>query len=105
MRGKDGKGRLGEVIWGDTLILHNTPVSIDVLIPGGKWELLATPKNGWPNYRYANSQYFLFGLIFTFLISSIFWVLINKNEEVLLWTQPECLRLVLNHGGERSPYF
>jgi len=82
LRGKDGKGSLGEVIWGDMLILQNNPVSVDVVIPGGKWELLATPINGWPNYRYINSLYFLFGMIFTFLISSILWVLINKNQDI-----------------------
>ncbi len=82
LRGKDGLGEKGDIIWGDTLILHNNPVFIDVFIPGGKWQLLATPANGWTRFRFYNSNYFLFGLIFTLMISSLLMVLIYKNQDI-----------------------
>lgn len=89
LKGKDGKGSKGEIIWGDSMVLANNPVILDVRVPGGKWQLAAIPKNGWPTKSIFTSLYFIVGLINTLLISFFLIVLIGrarsiriKNEEL-----------------------
>jgi len=48
MRGRDGKGAAGEIFFGSEDVLARDPLSTTVNIPGGSWELAATPKGGWP---------------------------------------------------------
>lgn len=48
IRGRDGKGSNGEVFFGSESVLTSSPLVTTVSIPGGTWELAATPKGGWP---------------------------------------------------------
>jgi len=46
-RGVDGLGAEGEAIWGDATIFRRSPVTLDVLLPNGSWQIAALPKDGW----------------------------------------------------------
>lgn len=48
IRGRDGKGASGEVFFGSEDVLAREPLVATVTIPGGTWQLAATPKGGWP---------------------------------------------------------
>ncbi len=48
IRGRDGKGADGEIFFGSPEVLNHAPLTTTVSIPGGTWELAATPKGGWP---------------------------------------------------------
>lgn len=48
IRGRDGKGLDGEIFFGSENVLARGPLVSMVSIPGGTWELAATPKGGWP---------------------------------------------------------
>ncbi|PIO98205.1 hypothetical protein CJ014_16245 [Pleomorphomonas carboxyditropha] len=48
MRGRDGKGAAGEIFFGSEDVLARNPLSTTVNIPGGTWQLAATPRGGWP---------------------------------------------------------
>jgi PAS domain S-box-containing protein len=48
LRGKDGKGRFGEVFFGDGAIFRQAPVLLEVTLPSGSWQLAAIPAGGWP---------------------------------------------------------
>ena len=48
IRGRDGKGATGEVFFGSPDVLTRNPRVTTVNIPGGTWQLAATPKGGWP---------------------------------------------------------
>ncbi|WP_051228567.1 putative bifunctional diguanylate cyclase/phosphodiesterase [Pleomorphomonas oryzae] len=48
IRGRDGKGSDGEIFFGSENVLTHSPLVTMVSIPGGTWELAATPKGGWP---------------------------------------------------------
>lgn len=48
IRGRDGKGATGEIFFGSEDVLARNPLTTTVNIPGGTWELAATPKGGWP---------------------------------------------------------
>ncbi len=82
LNGKDGKGAKGEMIWGDSTVLNNNPVILDVNVPGGKWQLAAIPKNGWPTKSIAKSLYFIIGLINTLIISFFLVIIIARNRSI-----------------------
>ncbi len=39
LRGRDGKGAQGEVFFGDPALFEGNPARLDIIIPGGSWEL------------------------------------------------------------------
>lgn len=47
IRGKDAEGEKGEVFWGDPKIYQLNPVSLNVTLPNGSWQISAVPKGGW----------------------------------------------------------
>jgi len=47
IRGKDGLGSDGDIIYGDAGIFDEDSIKINVPVPGGTWQLAAIPKNGW----------------------------------------------------------
>lgn len=69
IRGKDGLGDKGELIEGDPEIFNASPLLMDVLIPGGKWQMAAMPVNGWDTRHIYQSKYFQFGIAITLLLS------------------------------------
>ena len=51
IRGRDGLGAEGEVFHGDAMVLNRDPVLLDVMLPGGRWQLAALPHGGWDAHR------------------------------------------------------
>lgn len=47
LRGRDGLGRAGAMIWGDEGIFDRAPVEMEVSLPDGTWAMAAIPKGGW----------------------------------------------------------
>lgn len=45
--GQDASGSKGEVFYGPGELLNNDPVIADVSLPGGSWQMAATPRGGW----------------------------------------------------------
>jgi signal transduction histidine kinase/CheY-like chemotaxis protein len=84
LKGKDGKGADGDLIWGDTIVLLNNPVILDVNVPGGKWQLAAIPSKGWPNMSILRSGYFIIGFLNTLIISLFLSLIISRNRSVRL---------------------
>ena len=67
LQGRDGKGRDGEIFWGDPEVLDQQPVFLDVHLVGGTWAIIAKPKGGWP----ARSELFwvnIIGALMLFLV-------------------------------------
>ncbi|WP_181165753.1 EAL domain-containing protein [Mesorhizobium sp. B2-4-12] len=46
--GSDSPGAKGVQFFGDERVIKNNPVTADVLLPSGSWQIAAVPKNGWP---------------------------------------------------------
>ncbi|HLO78225.1 MAG TPA: CHASE domain-containing protein, partial [Magnetospirillum sp.] len=51
IRGRDGLGEKGGVFHGDPNVLNRDPVLLDVILPGGRWQLAALPRGGWEKAR------------------------------------------------------
>ncbi|AZV77333.1 response regulator [Parasedimentitalea marina] len=45
--GRDGMGAEGGQFYGDSHILEDTPVLVDISFPAGSWQLAARPSEGW----------------------------------------------------------
>lgn len=82
IQGDDGKGELGKVFYGDSTLLSENPVIVEVIIPSGKWRLIAIPSTGWINESAFHSQYFLLSIIITALIVLFLSTLIFKNHNI-----------------------
>jgi PAS domain S-box-containing protein len=51
IRGRDGLGERGAVFHGDEGVFRRDPVLLDVILPGGRWQLAALPRGGWDHSR------------------------------------------------------
>jgi PAS domain S-box-containing protein len=47
IRGRDGLGADGEMVYGDKAVFSSNPIEADVTLPYGTWRLAAIPKDGW----------------------------------------------------------
>lgn len=47
LTGVDGRGRSGGQFFGASEILSDNPVTLDVALPSGSWQIAAVPKQGW----------------------------------------------------------
>jgi two-component system, sensor histidine kinase and response regulator len=47
LRGRNGSGAGGEIFHGDAAILEALPVTMDIVVPGGTWQLAGVPVMGW----------------------------------------------------------
>lgn len=47
LRGTDGTASLGPVFFGDAKLFSDQPVTVDVTLQGGSWQMAAVPINGW----------------------------------------------------------
>lgn len=98
LRGRDGKGADGEMIWGEPHLFDRQAVTLNVDVPGGHWKLAAIPRGGWPQLSLLSSPLFLFALSSTGLFS-LFAVQLSrrnrliKNRNTELHSQKEKLRL------------
>jgi diguanylate cyclase (GGDEF)-like protein/PAS domain S-box-containing protein len=82
LRGKDGKGKSGDLIDGDPALFSQNPVLATVPIPGGEWQLAAIPENGWMRKDLRASPYFLAGLLNTLLLTGVAGLLAHRGRQV-----------------------
>lgn len=47
IRGKDGLGADGEQLYGQPEVFADSPITMDVVLPGGVWQLAGVPASGW----------------------------------------------------------
>jgi|GEM_PF-2259491 len=69
IRGIDGTGPQGDVFWGDKQIFSSDPITMDIPLPSGSWQIAAIPLAGWPSFFPLKSLPFLTGFFLSSLIS------------------------------------
>ncbi|MDD9304048.1 MAG: PAS domain S-box protein [Desulfobacter sp.] len=80
IRGKDGLGSQGEFFYGSESIFKDNPVSMEVTLPGGHWQMAATPVNGWQIKSPRVNYYRLSAMAVGFIIFSLLFI--QHNEVV-----------------------
>jgi len=81
LRGKDGRGSDGGWILGTPAMFADNPITMDVEIPGGKWQLVAVHKGGWPT-AIVDSPYFSLGLVNSLLLAIFVGLLVYRQREL-----------------------
>ncbi|WP_426143431.1 bifunctional diguanylate cyclase/phosphodiesterase [Pseudomonas sp. DWP3-1-2] len=69
LRGHDGLGENGDIIYGDPALFNAQPILVSVNIPGGSWQLAGQPIGGWPPVPLLDSLLFVMALGGTLLLS------------------------------------
>jgi PAS domain S-box-containing protein len=64
IRGTDALGALGQVFFGSAAVFGDDPVTEDVTVPGGSWQLAAVPSAGWGRADAALWAMRLLGVLF-----------------------------------------
>jgi len=80
LRGKDGRGAAGDLIWGDDGIFSLDPVTMELPVPGGSWVIAALPRGGWPGATPWRSDYTLLGLAFTLACAAFAYMVVCRGE-------------------------
>ena len=82
LRGADGQGSAGAMIWGNPKLFEEHAVTVNVDVPGGLWQLAASPLGGWPSMSLFASPLFLFALTCTGLFS-VFVAQLNRSNHLI----------------------
>ncbi|WP_258195265.1 putative bifunctional diguanylate cyclase/phosphodiesterase [Pseudomonas japonica] len=69
LRGQDGLGKDGAMIWGDPALFQGHNVFTDIEVPGGHWQIAARPRGGWPAVGLMDSRLFILCLSAGLLLS------------------------------------
>nr|CRH05453.1 Conserved protein of unknown function. Putative Sensor protein [Candidatus Magnetococcus massalia] len=75
MRGKDGKGAGGRHFQGDKKIYLHKPVTLEVTLPNGSWQLSGLPVDGWASASPRQAALRILSMVGVLLISLLvfFW--------------------------------
>jgi len=82
LRGVDGKGAAGAVIFGDEALFEAANVTVDVEVPNGSWQLAAQPIAGWAKPSPLSSPLFLL-CTFATLVFSIFAAQLSRSHRLI----------------------
>ncbi len=82
VRGRDGQGAQGGMIWGDPHLFESPHATVSVDVPGGVWQMVAQPRGGWPVLSLFGSSLFWLALGCTGLFS-LFVAQLNRKKRQL----------------------
>ncbi len=75
LRGSDGSGARGPVFFGDTSVFVRQPVTLDITLPGGTWQIAAQPAAGWGQSDTSVNLIRLMGLLAAMAAATMaFWL-------------------------------
>ena len=84
LRRIEEQGETGPMIWGEGALFSLEPVRMNLSVPGGRWQLAAIPKNGWPHLTAVYSPFFVIGVVNSILIAAfIGWLVALPRQERL----------------------
>ncbi|MBD0343249.1 MAG: response regulator [Coleofasciculus sp. Co-bin14] len=77
IRGKDGLGADGEVFFGDAKIFQQQPVTLEVTLPNGSWQLAAIPATGWRSTAPISKTLWIGGGVLALLTGGLVFILVS----------------------------
>jgi PAS domain S-box-containing protein len=82
LRGTDGTGPTGSIFFGDPGIAEQRPVTLDLAIPGGSWQLVATPLGGWGQSQHLLWTIRLGGLLLALAAAVMTYLLVRRGLDL-----------------------
>ena len=82
IRGKDGLGAAGEVFFGDAKIFQQHPVTSEVTLPNGAWQLAAVPVRGWPKSAPISQWFWLGGGLLAIFAGGLVFILVSAPAQL-----------------------
>lgn len=83
IRGRDGKGDQGDVFYGRQGTFNPDAVTVDVILPTGRWQMAAYPKGGWiVEDRQVLSYWFMGFLVSLATAMAAYLIATNYSEKV-----------------------
>lgn len=79
IRGKDALGEKGDVFYGPESLFDKEPVLMNILLPGGSWQMAAIPINGWEMTSPSIPLYRLIALLVGMVI---LYLLFTEQREI-----------------------
>ncbi len=77
IRGKDGLGATGEVFFGNSTIFQQQPVTLEVTLPNGSWQLAAVPAEGWPSDAPVSKALWIGGGLLAVVAGGLLFILVS----------------------------
>jgi len=93
LRGGDGLGSNGEMIWGNPNVFQKAAIETPVDVPGGTWQLAAIPREGWRSESIFRSPLCLFALTCTAFFT-VFAAQISRSNRLIRHRHAELAREV-----------
>ncbi|WP_415885732.1 putative bifunctional diguanylate cyclase/phosphodiesterase [Neptuniibacter sp. QD37_6] len=83
IRGRDGLGVDGDVFFGNKETFHPDAVTVDVILPLGRWQLAAYPQGGWQVKNRQVLGYWLISLLVSFVMAmATYLIALNYREKL-----------------------
>ena len=83
LRGTDGSGAKGPVFHGDPTLFERSPVTLDILLPSGSWQLAAAPLAGWGQHPADDGDLIrLMGMLAAAAAGVLAFVLVRRSQAV-----------------------
>ena len=83
VRGKNGMGDLGDVFFGSADVFERESVTVDVILPYGRWQLAASPSDGWSASTTDLISFWLIAVLVSLVLSmASFLIAANYREKL-----------------------
>ncbi|MEW6494943.1 MAG: SpoIIE family protein phosphatase [Cyanobacteriota bacterium] len=82
IRGRDGLGATGEVFFGNAQIFQQQPVTLEVTLPNGSWQLAAVPAQGWTQTAPIFRWLWLGGGLLAALAGGLVFILVSAPTQL-----------------------
>jgi two-component system sensor histidine kinase ChiS len=103
IRGVDGLGAKGLAFLGSKTVFESAPVSLNVSLPNGSWQLAAVPKAGWANAVPASWELRIVGGLTGFLVGLLVYFFVRNRIRLSL--EKHKLQTALDDVKKLSGFF
>lgn len=84
VKGMAGGDEAGGVFYGDASVFTQDPVTVDVILPSGRWQLAASNSGGWVVSKEQVFSFWLVSFVVSFLIALATYLITTSYREKLI---------------------
>jgi signal transduction histidine kinase/CheY-like chemotaxis protein len=87
VRGRTDRGEPGDIFWGDRSIESLDPLSTEISLPTGSWQLYGVPRNGWPTRSLQATRLRTLGLSLAVLAGAMTFMVVQSFQRYREYAQ------------------